>query len=258
MEKVKNFKKIKKAKRRNRRVEAFKRFVLVIFILAAVIFASYLIVVNVFKIKKITYEGNTWNDAETLNNYIFTGKYSDNAIVFFLKDKYKKKKVIPYVETYSVKVNWPSEIIINIYEKKIMGCINDNGRYMYFDKDGIVVDISDKLLSTIPEVKGVKINNYVLHEKMKMPSDVVLPSVVEIKQQLDKYHMEVDSIVFDSDYAITLKKGDIKILLGKNKYLTEKIYEYSRIAPELVGRKGTLNLEACDGTKKSYPFKPSE
>ena len=183
---------------------------------------------------------------------------TESSIVFFLKDKYKKKKVIPYVETYSVKVNWPSEIIINIYEKKIMGCINDNGRYMYFDKDGIVVDISDKLLSTIPEVKGVKINNYVLHEKMKMPSDVVLPSVVEIKQQLDKYHMEVDSIVFDSDYAITLKKGDIKILLGKNKYLTEKIYEYSRIAPELVGRKGTLNLEACDGTKKSYPFKPSE
>lgn len=235
-----------------------KRILITIVILGIITGAVYLLMTKVFIVKNTEYVGNTWNDNNTLDDYLFKGKYDRNTIVFAIKDKYTKKTAIPYVETYSVKIKWPSKAVITIYEKKIMGYINANGKKMYFDKDGIIVDISEKKLSTVPEVKGVKPENMVLHSSMKMPSDVILPSVVEIKQQLDKYHMEVDSITFDEDYNIILSKGDIKVNLGESVYLTEKIYEYSRISTELVGRKGTLYLEACDGTKKSYPFKPQE
>ena len=258
MENVRTSRKMKKTRRRKKRHIIMKRILITLVVLGISAGVTYFLMVNVFKVKTTEYVGNTWNDNEPLDNYIFSGKYDRNTIIFALKDKYGKKKTIPYVETYSVKIHWPSKVVITIYEKKIMGYINDNGRKMYFDKDGVVVDISDKKLSLVPELKGVKPNGIVLHQSMKMPSDVILPAVVEIKQQLDKYHMEVDSIIFDEDYNITLSKGNVKIKLGKAKYLTEKVYEYSRISTELGGRNGTLDLEACDGTKKSYPFTPSE
>ncbi len=251
-------KKIKRQKRRKRAVIVLKRIIKIVAVLLLIGVVTAAVVVNVFKVKEVEYAGNTWNDDATIEAYLFNKPYFRNTIVFALRDKYLKKTEIPYVETYEVKIKWPGKITVNVYEKKIMGYIKTENGNMYFDKDGIVVDCSEELLSMVPEIKGILPENIELHQKMNMPSDVVLSAVVEIKQQLDKYHLEADAIEFDRDYNIVMKAGDIKIKLGQAEYLTEKVFEYSRICKKLSNLKGTLNLEACDGTSKNYPFTPSQ
>ena len=45
------------------------------------------------------------------------------------------------------------------------------GDYLYFDKDGIIVESTSKRIAGIPLVKGLKYHKIVLNEKLEVQKD---------------------------------------------------------------------------------------
>ena len=130
-----------------------------------------------------------------------------------------------------------------IGEKSIIGYVYYYGSYMYFDKDGTVVESSYELLDGIPEIKGLTYNHIVLNEKLDVNVPEVFGAIMDLKQYLDKYNIDIDEIDVDDELQLSVKIGNIKVLLGNDSVmLSEKIYELSCMVPKFGDKSGTLDM----------------
>ena len=145
-------------------------------------------------------------------------------------------------------------IRITVYEKALAGYVSYLGRYVYFDKDGIVVETSEEETQGIPQVTGLKFDHVILHEPLPVEKPEVFEEVLNITQQLDKYDLSADKIYFDTDYQVTLIFGDARIALGDSRDIDEKIMKLQYILPDLAGKSGTLDMREYSEDTRSYRF----
>ena len=97
-----------------------------------------------YKVTTVYVEGNVHYSNEEIMDMVMTGKLGDNSLYLALKYKNKGVDDIPFVQTMDVDILSPDTIRITVYEKALAGYIQYLDRYMYFDKDGIIVEASDK------------------------------------------------------------------------------------------------------------------
>lgn len=227
-------------------------------IVIAVVLSAVAVITMSFRVTAIAYDGNTHYTDEELTNYIFGEKEYVNALVyFFVKDR-QDKAVIPFVQDYEVEVVWPNQLKVMIYEKDIIGYISYMGCNMYFDKDGIVVDSSQEVLGDVPEVCGINYKNIILHQSLETENDKIFTIMLNLIQLLDKYEIKISKVSFDTLLNVTIYIDDIKVLLGDEKELTEKVHELSMLQPKLEGLSGTLYLNSFGEDTKAVIFKKND
>lgn len=228
---------------------------LIIFISAAVLVSLAVIVLVVFKVDTISFEGSTHYTDEQLSQYIFHGKENLNTLIYFIMDNKKKHETIPFVQEYDIEVVWPHGLKVSVYEKEIIGYIKYMGCNMYFDRDGIIVDSSQDVLEGVPEVSGINYENIVLYSRLDTKEDKVFPVMLDVMQLFDKYGILVDKVYFDTSLNVTVYTGNIKVMLGGSDTLTERVHELSQMMPKLEGRSGTLYLNSFTDDTKAVIFK---
>ena len=143
----------------------------------------------------------------------------------------------------SVRILSPTTIKITIYEKAVAGYVEYMGQYIYFDKDGTVVESSDIRTEGIPQIMGMKFDHVVLWEKLPVSDEEIFKNILDVSQLLEKYEIKVDKIYFDDDYNVTLYFDQARVKLGSFDYIDEKIIRLKAILPELKGKKGVLKLQ---------------
>lgn len=225
-----------------------------LFLVLAVLIAGYGYVVRNYTVTTIYVEGNVHYTNEEIIDMVMDGRFSGNSL--FLSMKYKDKGVenVPFIQAMDVTVEDKDTIRITVYEKALAGYVSYLGQYIYFDKDGIVVETSSERTVGIPQVTGLQFDRVILHEVLPVDNPEVFGEVLNITQQLDKYSMSADRIYFDSNYQITLMFGDAKVALGNDDYIDEKIMKLQYILPSLIGKKGTLDMREYSEDTKSYSF----
>ena len=171
----------------------------------------------------------------------------DNMGKVIIENKYTEITALTskYSNGFIVK-NEQGKYVIGIspvYEKSIIGYVHYYGSYMYFDKDGTVVESSCQLIDGIPEIKGLTYNHIVLNEKLDVNVPEVFGAIMDLKQYLDKYNIDIDEIDVDDELQLSVKIGKIKVLLGNDSVmLSEKIYELSCMIPKFGDKSGTLDM----------------
>lgn len=226
----------------------------VLFFILAVLTAGYMYIVNNYTVTTIYVEGNVHYTNEEIIDMVMDGRFGDNSL--FLAMKYKDKGVedVPFIQSMDVTIESEDTIRIMVYEKALAGYVSYLGQYVYFDKDGIVVETSTEETEGIPQVTGLQFDHVILHEPLPVEKPEVFSEVLNITQQLDKYSMSADRIYFDSNYQITLVFGDARVALGSDDYVDEKIMKLQYILPDLAGKKGTLDMREYSEDTRSYSF----
>ncbi|MCR5100616.1 MAG: FtsQ-type POTRA domain-containing protein [Butyrivibrio sp.] len=219
----------------------------------AMIGAGY--VYNTYTVTNIYVEGNTHYTDEEIINMVMTDGFSHNSV--YLAFQYRDKSIenIPFIEKMDVTIMSPDTIKINVYEKAIAGYIEYLGRYMYFDREGIIVESSQTPLSDVPKVMGLEFDYVVLHEKLPVENENVFEEILDITQLLSKYNLNAEKIFFDSDYNLYLYFGDVEVNIGTDENIDEKIIDLQYILPKLEGKKGILNMQEYTGSKDNITFK---
>ena len=141
-----------------------------------------------------------------------------------------------------------------MYEKTLAGYIEYLGQYMYFDKDGIVVEASSQITEGMPEITGLEFNSVVLHNPLPVKNPEVFGQVLEITNLLNKYELEIDTIYFNKNLEVTLYMGSVRVPLGNGDKLTEKIMKLRDLAPHVKGMSGVLHLENVDSGSDIITF----
>lgn len=208
----------------------------VLILAAAVLFC-------ILRFQVITVEGNTQVGQETVIEKILPSKW-DRSVGKVLYDKITgTKKTIPDIASYDMEIVSWKELKITVYEKKRIGYLAYMGNYMYFDKDGIVVESSAETSEEIPEIKGLKFDYVVLNEKLPIADADVFSDLLNVTQLIDKYEMNVKKIYISKTYDITLAIGKVRVELGNDDKLSEKLSDLHDIVPNMNQKKaGTLDM----------------
>lgn len=225
-------------------------------IIAIIIFiaiaADY--VLKNYTITNIYVDGNTHYTDEEIVNMVMVDKLDHNSLYLSLKYQDKSITDIPFIEKMDVNIVSPDTIRINVYEKAIAGYISYLGRYMYFDRDGIIVESSLETTDGVPEVMGLDFNSVVLYQRLPIDNADVFEEILDITQLLSKYNLNADKIFFDKDYNVYLYFDDVEVTIGTNSHIDEKIIQLQYILPKLEGKSGILDMEDYDGTSKNIIF----
>ncbi len=227
-------------------------------ILAAVFFALlavFLFGINT-RITRITVTGSTRYTEEELISIIFSRDRDYNTFYAMYRDRFGEHVDIPFIEKYSVRITGLHTATVTVYEKAIAGCVEYMGSYMYFDKDGIIVESSGEKMESVPLVTGLTFRNIVMYQQLTVEDDSVFAEILNISQLLEGHELQVDKVEFDSAGNVSLYVGGIRAVLGDSRYMAGKISEFSDMLPNLQDKSGTLYLDTYDpGAKNpSYTF----
>lgn len=240
----------------NRRVRRKRRMVKVSVILALLL--VLLAVLFLFQVRKVTVYGNTIHSAEEIQEGLINSVLHKNTL--YLHWAYREGSVpdsLPFLKSLKVTMKSPSEIAVEVTEKEPVGYI-DQGIYVYFDQEGMVLEFSKKEDDSYPIITGADVDEPVLYQKLPMASSAQLRTILSITQLLNYQELEADEIRFGDKGDITVFVGGVEALLGQDEYLEEKIANLKAILQKLGKEKGTLHLESFTGKSDLTTFTPSD
>lgn len=211
-----------------------------------------------YRVTTVYVEGNTHYTNEEIRNMVMDGVLGDNSA--FLSMKYRDRSIegVPFVSKMDVTVVDPNTIRIQVYEKATAGYVEYLDRYMYFDKDGVVIEASNEKTKGIPLVTGLDFDHVVVKEPLPVEDPAIFKSILNITQLVNKYNLKIDRIYFAKDGTITLYFDDVRVSLGQPDNLDEKVMHLQYILPEINGRAGILRMENYNEDTKNISFEPDE
>ena len=111
-------------------------------IIGVVILALFLSIAGVFWFLRITdvkvEGGEIYSDQEIISSSM-SDRYDYHTLYFLAKSKLGRVSCLPFVQEIDVEWKSPSAIVLHVYDKTISGCVKYMGQYIYFDKDGVVL-----------------------------------------------------------------------------------------------------------------------
>lgn len=232
------------------------RILIILAVLAAILCGVAYYILTEFKIEDIEVAGSIHYTDDEIKQFVLNDEYFiDNTLLLNIKNKFKPMEDIPFIEKMDIDYLTKNSMRITVYEKAIAGSLNYMNRYVYFDKDGIVLDTSATKLDDIPCISGMSFDSVVLYEKLPIDDEDRFMLILKLTQLITKYKLRVDDIRFTSNDEIIIYEGDIKILLGKGEDIEEKMVDLGSILTELKDKKGTLDLREFTREKGSASFK---
>lgn len=235
-------------------MRGFKIVIIVLLVLLIVGVAALFIAMQYYRVDEIVVEGNEHYTKDEIINQVMTEPLDSYSLLFKWRMEQNKYEDIPFVDTMEVTVESPHKVKIKVYEKTVVGYVEHLGYYLYFDKDGVVVESSTVQLEGVPMVSGIPLDTIVLYKPLPVENDEIFKSLLSLSQLMEKYDVHPDNIKFNSDLEISLYFGEAKVLLGEKNPSDDKIFKLSKLLPELDGLEGTLHLENYDESMKNITF----
>lgn len=140
-------KKFSKSRRRRLRRAAVgtAAMVLCVFLL----FAVFGCAVDQFEIV-----GNYHETEDEIRGMLGTGPFSNSSIILWLLNRGRTVRGNTFVDSLTVDMEGLHDVKVNVSEKKLIGCVEYDNRYWYFDRAGVVLVKSDPILKDGGKASG--------------------------------------------------------------------------------------------------------
>ena len=142
-----------------------------------------------------------------------------------------------------------------MHEKQQIGYLLNQGSYVYFDKDGMVVDISDQVQSGVPLITGLDVEKAELYQQLPVKDAGLYNTIVTLTKTLNKNGIVPNEIRFNTSNTITLIFDKINVNLGDDTVLEDKISALQSILEQLDGKTGTIYMESYSENSGQVTFK---
>ena len=143
-----------------------------------VILIAAFIYVSSFKIKEIRVSGCSKVDEQVIIDAVRNKSYVNNTIVLYIQNKIKPIGDIPFVTKIDIDFISKNEISVTVYEKSVAGCVEYMDGYVYFDKDGIVLESSQEIIEGIPCIRGLNFTEWEMGKKLPIDNESKFKSIL--------------------------------------------------------------------------------
>ena len=228
--------------------------------IAVAVFLLTAILVLSVRIQTITVSGSSRYSAQQAEKLLFSGRMGKNSVIAYIRDRLNPHKQIPFVEDYKIVFHGPFHAEVIIYDKSIVGYVSYMSSYMYFDREGIIVESSADCLPGIPQITGLEFGRIILYRPLPVKNPKIFEEILNLTQQLSVYNIQVDRIRFSISGQPSFTIGQMEVTLGDEGDVDGKLSllnDILRDHPELKEKKGTLELDGYSdtGNDGAIPFK---
>lgn len=239
-----------KTKKKSSKLKKLMVIMAVLFFLAAGFAVAYLM----NHITKLEITGNSFYSDEEIEEMIFEDDLQYNAWYLYWRYHYAEAPQFPFVDKIEIELKGRGDVKVRVYEKSIVGYVDYLGTYMYFDKDGTVVESSMEVMEGIPRITGLQFDTIVLSEKLPVKEEKVFNYILNLTKELKKNEILPDKIYFNDAMEATLYFNQARVALGTDDNQNEKITRLKSIIPELSGKVGVLHMEEVNEENKNIIF----
>ena len=217
-----------------------KLFIVLAFILGGACFVFFGLKIDTVKV-----EGTEIYSGEEIKKSVFTRDFSDNILFFAVYNKIFGINKLPFVEDIEVSYENMHTVKLHVYDKAISGCIQYMGQYIYFDRDGIVLQSMQEKKEGVPVVTGIHFVAFSVGEAFDVKDSSLFATVMNLSQLISHYKIPVKRIHI-SDGDVVLYSGDIVIMLGKKELCDDEISALSSILETAAekGLHGTIDMKS--------------
>lgn len=234
----------------------YKKVLAIIFLLLVAAGGIYY-VYNTYTVETVYVEGNVHYTEDEIKAFVMEGPLGNNSLYLSMKYKNKGVRDVPFVDVMDVSILSPNTIKITVYEKALAGYVRYLDSYMYFDKDGCVVESSGVKTVGVPQITGLTFDYMILGEPLPVENKDIFGTILNLTKYLNKYDLISDKIYFHPGGEITVYFDEVKVALGKeDAHLEDKIMLLPTFLVELTGKSGTLQMEKYEDTGGRFTFKP--
>ena len=243
----------KQKKKRNK-----KRTVCAIIIGFMMICFWLIVFLLLFQVRKINITGNEFLTKQVVADWIQKDELSTNSLYLFCKYHFTEYEKLPAVEDVKVTLSNPWTVNVKVKEKEIVGYIVVDDEFVYFDKDGLVLEKSRDWKDDIPGIEGINVTRAELYKELPVSEGYkkVFSNLLEMSSSLKKYKLKPDRILCMEE-DICLFFGNKCVLLG-NKNYTERIAQIPPIFEKLGDKSGVLHLERFNDVNTTITFTEGE
>ena len=220
-----------------RRLKKILSTVIILCLLVCVIYFA-------FHIDTIKVEGTKIYTEEEIKASVFTWKFLDNGLTLRLYDKFFKTGQLPFVEDIDIYYEDRNTVILYVYDKTVSGCIKYMGQYVYFDKEGRVLESLPRRRQDVPVVTGIKFGDFSIGEKFKVEDETLFDAIMNVSQLISHYKTSVKRIHIN-DGDITVYSGNVQVHLGEKKLYNDQFAALSEVLGTTGKKKlsGTIDME---------------
>ena len=226
-----------------------------ILVTLAAVAAVVFVIVAGFRIRQVEVSGNEEYTPQQIVSALIDTPAMRNSLLFAWKYHTAREEAkTPYLASVQVKLRAPGRVQIIVAEKKVTAGILYKGTYYYFDKNGYVLKASGQMDEDVPMIYGMTIEDPVVNQKLPAVNAAVLSTMLSAAALVDDTDIVVDSITFDENNNITLASGKLKVELGQNEYLEEKIAYLTYVFDDVRDQEGTLIMSSFTGKNDEIIF----
>lgn len=240
-------KKGKNSEANNKRKTRIKKIIKIIFFITIIVgVIIFVMTTPLFNITNIKVTGNSEISEErikslsqiSLNNNTF--KYSKRNIINNIKDE-------PYIEDVKVKRKLPNIVEINVCERKISYVMQYAGGFIYIDKSGYILEISNET-TNVPVIEGYSTlkENIIPNNKLCEEDLEKLNTVGKImdtcKSNGIAEQITLINIENKNDYIVAMENEGKKIYLGDASNINDKVLMLKEILNKEKGNIGNIYI----------------
>lgn len=202
----------------------------------------------------------TGNKLYTTDEIVKMLNLSEGNNIFYLLTKDIKLQLKKYKKIEDVKIDFifPNKIILNVIENPPIGYICQGNNYIYIDKQGVVIDISDKSPRNIPIITGLDINEFELGKNIDIEDKVIFENLSTLISVLKKHGLTKNKIVLDisNKFDVHIYINNIDVKFQTLDAIDEKVTKLAEVLNHIPEKnRGTLDLSTY---KDKIVFSPME
>lgn len=196
-----------------------------------------------FKVTRVQVVGNKFYTDMEIRKMVLDVPIAQNSILATLIKPEEKTKDARLIENVTISRKNRNTLVLRVKEKQMIGYVELDGKYVHFDRQGVIQLITDKPVENVPFIEGLNIKKIKVGEKLKGVNTKKLNTILSVGKMLEKMEEKPDRLLFNDMKQLVLYYGDIEVRLGNDENMDEKMNRLEGILPELVGLQGILHLE---------------
>lgn len=225
-------------------------------ILVIVLLAVVFLYVS-FPLEKVVSSGSRHESPEKITSYVTDGPVFGNTLLAFLWNRDRNIRSDGFVENLKAEMTDHRTLEVKVTERRMCGCVLEDGKYWYFDGTGKVEAERSALTKGdhIPEVKGMTLTKTPeVGRRLPVSRRKNLVLLDSLKSLCDLYGIYPDSVTFDRS-DMTLAVGSVDVKMGDGSNLELRMRTLSGILKAMKkGMSGTLHLEEYDRSSTQAVF----
>ena len=240
------------AKRRTKQKKKYhtKKWLIVLIVFVLLIGVTVL----GFRIKHLEITGNERVSDETIQSLIQYDKCQNNAWLLWLMNRKVDLSSEPLLNAIHIRIKNPQTVIVQVDEEKIAGYVTSDDTYLFVNDSGrIILKQADKIKGVLL-LKDITADSTEVGEQLVSEDTGIFSDFLDISKILRSNEISADSLSCTTGIGYCVTLGKVRVLLGKDIYMEEKISELNDLMPKLDGLSGILHLEEYDSTKDSIIF----